>query len=201
MCSAASAKRSARSRSVSPGCIRVRIDEVAVGLGDPRRPHPDRARDLEQPVLRQAGFEERLHPPRRLEVGLGEVALVGVGVGDAQGGGRPLQDVELEARDLGDLPRRVARPVAGQGTLDGQQGETGRLDRVAQLLERDAFALEALEQLEPGLARLALDALEQALGREVGHASATAPPRRGSPPPIEGAGHGIAGDGLHAAEE
>ena len=142
-------------------------DQLAVGLGDPRRPHPDRPRDLQQPVLGQAGVAERFHPLRRAEVGVGQAALVRVGVGDAQRRRRPLQEVEVDLGDLGDLPRRVARAVAGQGPLGRQQGEASRLDRLPQLRQRHAFGRESLEQLAPGLPRLPLDSLEQALRLEV----------------------------------
>ena len=71
-------------------------------------------------------------------------ALVGVGVGDAEGGAEALQQVEVEAGDLGDLARRVAGAVAGQGALDRQQRQPPGGDRVAQFLQRDAVGGELL---------------------------------------------------------
>ena len=77
--------------------------------------------------------------------------------------------------DLGDLPRRVAGAVAGQRPLGRQQGEARRRDRLPQLRQRHAFGREALEQLAPGLPRLALDSLEQALRLEVDRLAAAMP--------------------------
>ena len=76
-------------RQVALGVARLHQradDQLAVGLGDPRRRHADRPRHLQHPLLGQAGVEEGLDPPRRLEVGLGQRALVGVRIGDADGG-------------------------------------------------------------------------------------------------------------------
>ncbi len=112
--------------------------------------------------------------------------------------------VEVHAGDLGHLARRVAGAVASQRPLDREQGEAPGGDRLAQLRHRDPLGCQLLEQGKAGPARLALDALQQALGVEVdlralrhgrhsarrgaagaaSYAVATAPPRRGSPPPL-----------------
>ena len=144
-------------------------DQLAVSLGDPRRRHADRPRNLDDTLLGQAGVAERLDSPRLLQLGLGQRALVGVRIGDAERCRGSLQQVQVDAGELGDLARRVARAVAGQGALHRQQGEAPPVDRLAQLLERDAFAGEALEQLPPCLARLALDSVEQPLRLEIDH--------------------------------
>ena len=152
-------------------------DQLAVGLGDPRRPHPDRPRHLQHPLLGQAGVEEGLDAPRRLDVGVGERAA-------RRGRGRGCRGAALKRcsssrsmpGDLGDLARRVAGPVAGERPLDRQQRQPAGVDRFAQLLERDAFAGQLLEQLQPRLAGLALDAVEQPLCLEVDRPASPSPP-------------------------
>ena len=46
------------------------------------------------------------------------VWLVGTGIGDAERRGGALEQIEVDAGELGDLARRVAGAVAGQRALD-----------------------------------------------------------------------------------
>ena len=72
-------------------------DQLAVGLGDPRRAHADRPCNLQDALLRQAGVAERLDAARLVQLGLGQGTFVGVGIRDAEGGRGALQEVEVDA--------------------------------------------------------------------------------------------------------
>ena len=203
MFSAASAKRSARSRSVSPGCIRVRIISSRLASAIRAVAHADRARHLQDPVLGQAGVVEGLGPPRRLEVGLGE-ARARRGPDRA---GRARREARCRssrssAGDLGDFARRVARPVAGDAALDRQQRQPPGADRVAQFLQRHPFrgrAARAASAAARGARRLrARRAAPRPRSRSCDrHATATA----GVAAAAQFAAAALAGHGLGAAEE
>ena len=141
--------------------------QLPVGGGDPRGAGPDRPRHLDDPVLGQAGVEEVAHAIGRVELGLGQGLAVGIRVGDADRRRRPLEEVEVDAGELGDFARRVAGAVTGQRALDREQRQARRRDRLAELLQRDAFGAQPLEQLEPRRPGVALDAVEQPLCLEI----------------------------------
>ena len=89
------------------------------------------------------------------------------------------EHLEGHARALGDLAGAEAR-LAGEHALDREDGEPALGDRGAQILEPDPVVDEPLEQRQPALAVLALEALEQALALEVDrfrHAVTFSPPR------------------------
>ena len=129
--SAAAAKRRATSRSLSPGRVRVRITSSRLASAIRAVPIPIVRATCSIPSSGQAGVEEGLHPPRRFEVGLGAARLVGVGVGNAEGGAEAPQLLEVDADGLGDLARRVAAARPGQGPLDRQQRQPPGGDRFA----------------------------------------------------------------------
>ncbi len=82
---------------------------------------------------------------------------------------RAAQGGERLERHAG-LARDVAGPVARRAVdeaLGEQEDEQPVVDRAAQLVERRALGLEALEQLEPGRALLAVETVEQPLAGEV----------------------------------
>ena len=93
--------------------------------------------------------------------------FVVVAVRNAERGAEAAQQVEVDPGDLGDFAGRVARPVAGDRPLDRHQRQVPGGDRVPKLRQRDPFAAQLFEQPEPRLARLALEVVEEPLGRVV----------------------------------
>ena len=98
---------------------------------------------------------------------LGEGGGVVVGERHAERAPCALEELAVEPGALGDLGRGQLLAAAAEDALDRQQREPVLVDRGAQLVELDAVVGELCEQLQPRLARLALEALEQALGLEI----------------------------------
>ena len=92
---------------------------------------------------------------------------VGIEPRQAQCAGEPLEEIELEPRQLGDLPAAVALALRLEHQLGGKQGESSLRDGLLQLLKRHPGLGQVAQQREPRLARLAVQLLEQALGLEV----------------------------------
>ncbi len=142
-------------------------DEVAVGVGEVRHRDADDPRGLQQPVLRQARVEKRLRPLGGLDVSLAEDPIVVLRDRRSERLQQAGEEFGLEARFLSYLRRAVAMRVLLEHPLDRQQHEPVLLDRLLQLLERNALVGELLQQRQPRLARLPLQVAEQALGLEI----------------------------------
>jgi hypothetical protein len=95
---------------------------------------------------------------------------------------RPAQvdeQVHRQAGALGELAARVDGH-AGDESLGGQEDQRAGVGAGTQLGKGETVGPQPLEQLEAGLARLALEAVEQALGGEVRMAAHPAQTTRAS---------------------
>jgi hypothetical protein len=118
-------------------------------------------------LLRDPGVEEPLQRLERVEVRLAEDLLVGVRARESQRLALSRDELDRQIDLLRQLARRVLR-LAPERQLDRQEREAALLDRLLQVLERDAIAVQLLQQLEPRPPLVVLEPLEQPLGLEVG---------------------------------
>ena len=138
------------------------------GLAEAAAQH---ARDREHVVLGHALVQERGGQLRALEVGLAEDPVVG---GDA---GRPIarrscvMTLEVDARCLGDLARRVARLPADVALGGHRDSSAGSWPRRRSTGDADVV-VEVVEQLDALAALVLVEPLEQALCFPVGHGGA-----------------------------
>jgi hypothetical protein len=164
------------------GSFRVAEADVALGVprpqecaaehagdrgGDVRRAAAHGAAQLELLVVRDARLPCLLNPARPLQVLLGERPLAGLGSGHAGRAQRGLEEVAIEARLLDDVVQRVPRALALERALDRQQHQPCLLGRALELVQRDAVFRQALQQIQPRFAGLALGTVEQPLCLEV----------------------------------
>ena len=106
-----------------------------------------------------------------LELGLGVDGLVGVGDGKPHRPARCGQEVHLHAAELGHFGGCVALG-ANDHAIGGQEDDRAGRGRAAQLRQRHAFSGQLLEQRQALGACVALQAVEQSLGGEVGRLEA-----------------------------
>ena len=114
---------------------------------------------------REAGVEQRLRAARQLELLLGDRPLARLANRHAERAGGLVEEAGVEPGLLGQLLARVERAVACEHALHGKQRQPVVRGGLAQLVEREALALERAQQLEPGVA--VLGAVEQSLRLEV----------------------------------
>lgn len=117
-------------------------------------------------LLRDAGVEKPLQRLERVQVGVAEQLLVGVRARQPERLALPDEEIDRQVDLLGEVARGVLR-LAAQGELDREEGQVAALDGALQLVQLDALVVQLLQQLEPRLALVPLDALEQPLGLEV----------------------------------
>jgi hypothetical protein len=149
-------------RGQRPGRALVGAQRLGA-LGHAAPEHADGAQHL---LVAHAGAPERGGGADRRDVEVGERGRVGVGHRQAVRAAHRLERLEREvrlARDVaGTVPRRAVDEPLGE-----QEGEQAVRDRVAQLVDRGAVGVEALEELQAGRSRLAVEAVEEALRGEV----------------------------------
>ncbi len=172
-----------------PGLHQALPRQRARRSGDLRHRHPHDPGDLEQALVGQPDVAKLVDSLGGVEVGVGELRRVRVRGRQPERLALADQELDLDPGLLGHLVGRVARPVALEQALGGQQGEAVLLDGVTQLVERDAVLGELAEQLAARLPGLAARSLEQPLGLEVDRHAVKifARPRRARPRP-RGAG-------------
>ena len=142
-------------------------DHAPVGRRELRHRQPEQPSDLEDALVGDAGGADRRQPLRRLDVALG--------VDGSRRRQAPSRALATAARGtprsipaaLGDLGGRQSLPVSREDEVDRDQREAAVGDRAAELVEGDAALVEVGEQLQPAVALLALEPVEQALVLEV----------------------------------
>ena len=131
-----------------------------------REAAPERAQQIEDLLVGDAGRAKDLGHAHRLEVALGVDGLVRVGDRQAHRAADGDQEVELRPGLLGDLASRVAGAPADHA-LGGQEHQRAGARGALQIAERYSVGGEVPKQRLPLGALLALQAIEQALGDEV----------------------------------
>ena len=150
---------------MSPACRNASPNTAGQRGGDVLHGAAHHGGELEERLRVEAGVEQRLRVARQLHLLLGDRALARLADRHAERAGGLVEEVGVEARLLRELLARVELPLAGEHALHRQQRQPVLRGGLAQLLDAEALLLQALQELEPGLA--VARPLEQALGFEV----------------------------------
>ena len=142
--------------------------EVPDRRGHPRRRLADHPADLERPLLGKPGLGEGPGPLGGLEVVLAEhLGIEVLGDGEPQRLALAAHHQLVLARRLGDVACRVTA-LARQRQLDREQRQPVLGGGALELVQRHAGLVELAQQVEPSLALVSAQALEQTPAGEVG---------------------------------
>ena len=149
--------------------VDVEVEELHLGVGDPRQRLPVHAHELEEGDEREAGLQRRGDVAQQLEVVLGDLGERRHR--EADGAPDPLDQRRLEAARLGRLLERVGLRARREEVLDEAVGEPARARRLADLVHRVAAGAQAAD--DPGVRERAARPLAVGQRHEaVGHPAA-----------------------------